>query len=126
MKDTVLNTVYDLVDEIKSKEEYIRLLELKKILENDPFIINLLNEFNKCKIKFEEVSKYGKYHPDLKQVQIELAKIKTEVFTNEIISEYKLLEKHIQKILDDISRQIAQSVSPKIKYPNEMGLINKH
>ena len=126
MKDTVLNTVYDLVDEIKSKEEYIRLLELKKFLENDPFIINLLNEFNKCKIKFEEVSKYGKYHPDLKQVQIELAKIKTEVFTNEIISEYKLLEKHIQKILDDISRQIAQSVSPKIKYPNEMGLINKH
>jgi len=33
MKDKVLNLVYDLVDEIKSKEEYIRLLELKKIIE---------------------------------------------------------------------------------------------
>jgi cell fate (sporulation/competence/biofilm development) regulator YlbF (YheA/YmcA/DUF963 family) len=126
MKDTVLNKVYDLVDEIKSKEEYIRLLELKKIMENDPFIVNLINEFNKCKVKFEEVSKYGKHHPDLKKVQMELSNIKFEVFTNEIISEYKNLEKQIQKILDDISRQIAQSVSPKIKYPNEMGLINKH
>ena len=126
MKDTVINRVYDLVDEIKSKEEYKRLLELKKILDNDPLIKNLLDEFNKCKIKFEEVSKYGKYHPDLKKVQLELAEIKAEVFTNEIISEYKLLEKRIQKILDDVSRQIAQSVSPKIKFPNEMGLINKH
>ena len=126
MKDTVLNLVYDLVDEIKSKDEYIRLLELKQILDNDPIISNLIIEFNKTKIKFEEVSKYGKHHPDLKQVQIELALIKTKVFTNEVISEYKKLEKEIQKILDDVSRQIAQSVSPKIKYPNEIGLINKH
>ena len=126
MKDTVLNIVYDLVDEIKLKDEYIRLLELKTILDNDPIISNLIIEFNKCKIKFEEVSKYGKHHPDLKQVQIELAEIKTKVFTNKIISEYKKLEKEIQKILDDISRQIAQSVSPSIKFPNEMGLINKH
>lgn len=126
MKDTVLNKVYDLVDEIKSKEEYIRLLELKKIMENDSFIVDLINKFNKCKVKFEEVSKYGKHHPDLKKVKLELSNIKFEVFTNEIISEYKKLEKQIQKILDDVSRQIAQSVSLKIKYPNEMGLINKH
>ena len=81
MKDKVLNKVYDLVDEIKSKEEYIRLLELKKILDNDPIIINLLEEFNKQKDKFAEVSKYGKHHPDLKKVQLELANIKTKVFT---------------------------------------------
>ena len=46
MKDTVLNKVYDLVDEIKSKKEYIRLLELKIIMGNDPFIVNLINEFS--------------------------------------------------------------------------------
>lgn len=126
MKDTVLNAVYDLVDEIKSKEEYKRLKELKIVLDSDPSLIELLDEFKKSKIKFEEVSKYGKYHPDLNQAQLDLAKIKTKVFTNEIISEYKLLENKIQKLLDDVSRQIAQSISPKIKFPNEMGLINKH
>ena len=126
MKDTVLNIVYDLVDEIKSKEEYKRLLELKKIMDNDPYIIELIEKFNKSKIKFEEVSKYGKYHPDLKKVQLELAEIKTEVFTNKVILEYKKLEKDLQKILDDTSKAIAQGVSPNIKHPNEMGLINKH
>lgn len=126
MKDTVLNKVYDLVDEIKSKDEYKRLLELKKIIDNDPYILNLVTDFNKTKIKFEEVSKYGKYHPDLKEVQLELSSIKNALYTNEVISEYKALEKKIQKILDNISRKIAGSVSPKIKYPNEMGLINKH
>jgi len=126
MKDIVLNLVYDLVDEIKSKEDYIKLLELKKKMKSDPYIVNLLKKFKETKIKFEEVSKYGKHHPDLKKVQLELAEIKTEVYTNEIIKEYKILEKEIQKILDDISRQLAQGVSPNIKYPNEMGLINKH
>lgn len=126
MKDTVLNLVYDLVDEIKSKKEYNKLIELKKVMDSDPYIISILDKFEKSKTKFEEVSKYGKYHPDLKKVQIELAEIKTEVFTNEIIQNYKKMEKELQKILDDVSRQIAQGVSPNIKHPNDMGLINKH
>jgi cell fate (sporulation/competence/biofilm development) regulator YlbF (YheA/YmcA/DUF963 family) len=126
MKDIVLNLVYDLVDEIKSKEEYIELLELKKVMDSDPYIIDLLDRFNKSKNKFEEVSKYGKYHPDLKQVQLDLAEVKTEVFTNKIIQKYKKMEKELQKILDEASRQIAQGVSPNIKHPNDMGLINKH
>ncbi len=126
MKDIVLNLVYDLVDEIKSKKEYLKLMELKKIMDSDPYIVDLLHRFNKSKTKFEEVSKYGKYHPDLKIVQIELAQVKTEVFTNKVIQKYKQMEKELQKVLDDASRQIAQGVSPDIKYPNDMGLINKH
>lgn len=126
MKDIVLNLVYELVDEIKSKEEYIRLMELKKVMDSDPYILKLLDRFKKSKIKFEEVSKYGKYHPDLKKAQLELAQIKTEVFTNKTIMEYKKLERELQKLLDATSKEIAQSVSPNIKHPNEMGLINKH
>jgi cell fate (sporulation/competence/biofilm development) regulator YlbF (YheA/YmcA/DUF963 family) len=126
MKDTVLNLVYDLVDDIKSKKEYIKLMEFKKVMDSDPYIIDLLKRFKKSKAKFEEVSKYGKYHPELKIVQIEFAKVKTEVFTNNIIQKYKQMEKELQKVLDDASREIAQSVSPNIKHPNDIGLINKH
>lgn len=126
MKEKVINAVYDLVDEIKDKKEYIRMLELKNLMDSDTIVVNLIKEFNDAKIKYNEVSKYGKYHPDLKEVQLELAKSKEALFTNEIISEYKQLEKEIQKILDEVSRKIASSVSPKIKHPNEIGLINKH
>jgi len=126
MKEKVLQRVYDLVDEIKSKKEYIRLKELKGILDSDESLSKLVLEFNKAKDKYNEVSKYGKHHPDLEKVQNSLSQSKNALFTNEIISEYKVLEKEIQKLLDEISRKIALSVSPKIKYPNEIGLINKH
>ncbi len=126
MKENVLNAVYDLVDEIKEKKEYVRLLELKKIIDIDETIIILIKDFDQAKKKYDEISKYGKYHPDLKEVRMSLAKSKENLFKNVIISEYKQLEKEIQKVLDDISRKIALSVSPKIKYPNEIGLINKH
>lgn len=126
MKEKVLNAVYDLVDEIKDKKEYIRLLELKKIMDKDCIIKKLITDFSEAKVKYEEVSKYGKYHPDLKEVRNLLANCKETLFTNKVVSEYKRLEKEIQKTLDEVSRKIALSVSPKIKRPNEIGLINKH
>ena len=76
MKENVLNAVYDLVDEIKDQKEYIRFIELKKIMDTDEFILNLIDVFNIAKEKYAEVSKYGKHHPDLKKVQIALSKAK--------------------------------------------------
>lgn len=126
MESRILEKTYDLVDEIKQTKEYNRLLELDKLLKTDPALIGLIDSFNKIKGKYEEVSKYGKYHPDLKRVQLELAGQKEEVYTNPIIKEYKQLEKDLQNRLDQISKEIANSVSSKIKHPNEIGLINKH
>ena len=125
MKENVLKAVYELVDEIKEKNEYKKLLKLKKIIDTDKQIIKLVEVFNKTKIKYNEVSKYGEHHPDLKEARKELSISKEKLFTNKIIREYKQLEKEIQNLLDDISRKIAKSVSPKIKHPNEIGLINK-
>lgn len=121
-----LDLVYDLVDDIKSKQEYKRYIELHQKMEEDQEIKELIKVFNKIKVKYEEVSKYGKYHPDLKQVQQELSVTKAKVYEHPVIKEYKELEKDIQKELNHISAQIAQSVSLKIKHPNDIGLIKKH
>lgn len=126
METIILEKTYDLVDEIKGTTEYKRLLELDAVLKTDPNLIALIESFQKVKEKYEETSKYGKYHPDLKGVQLELATIKEEVYTNAIIKEYKQLEKDLQNRLDKISKEIANCVSSKIKHPNEIGLINKH
>ncbi len=126
MKDKIITAVYNLVDEIKDKKEYKRLLELKKIINTDPLIINLVKEFNNAKKTYNEVSKYGKYHPDLKDAKNTLAKTKEALLSNVVVIEYKQFEKEIQKTLDIISKKIAQSISYKVKYPNEIGIINKH
>jgi cell fate (sporulation/competence/biofilm development) regulator YlbF (YheA/YmcA/DUF963 family) len=126
MNDKILENTYELINEIKSGKTYKRLLELKSIIEQDEELVKLIEKFNKIKTQYDEVLKYGKYHPDLKKVQIELSKIKETLYSNVIIVEYKELEKKLQSNLDLISSEIATSVSSKIKHPNEIGLINKH
>lgn len=126
MESKILDKTYELIDEIKAKKEYQRLLELNEVIKKNDKIKELINDFNKAKIKYDEVIKYGKYHPDLKQTQINLKEKKETLYENDIMKEYKSLEKQIQKELDIISIKLSQTISKKIKHPNEIGLINKH
>ena len=126
MKQEIIEKTYELVEEIKSKKEYKKLLELHKIIETDQHIKELITIFQKYNDKYNEVSKYGKYHPDLKKVSKEFAQAKENLYSNEIVKEYKTLENLIQKEFNNISKELATSISPKIKHPNELGLVNKH
>jgi len=126
MNNIIWNAVDELVLEIKSLKSYTRLLELKQLIDKDQILKELILEFNKLKLKYEEALVYGDYHPDLQNIKISLAKTKELLFNHQLIHEYKRLEKELQMTLDEISRNIAQTVSPKIRYPNEIGLINKH
>ncbi len=126
MKQEIIDLTYDLVTEIKGSLEFKRILELKKVISQSSEIDDLIKKFKTLKNKYEEVIKYGKYHPDLKSVQNDFSIAKSQLYSNEIIREYKKLENKIQKKLDYVSENIAKSVSHKIKHPNELGLINKH
>ncbi len=126
MNTDLINKTYDLVDEIKDTKTYKRLLELSGIIKKSDAISELIYEFNKDKTKLQEAQKYGKYHPDLKKIQLNLKDSKEKLYNNDIIKEYKSCEKEIQKILNGISKELANTISSKIKYPNELGLVNKH
>ena len=88
MNSKILEKTYELIDEIKQTNQYNRLLELDQKIKTDPDLVTLIESFNKIKLKYEEVTQYGKYHPDLKRVQLELVEKKEEVFTNDVIKEY--------------------------------------
>lgn len=126
MNQELIMKTYDVIDEIKSSKTYKRMQILYNDINSNEMIIEFVKEFNKAKIKFEETSKYGKYHPDLKDAQKNLLVAKEKLYTNDIVKEYKACEKEIQSILNSISKDIAQAVSYKIKHPNDLGLVNKH
>lgn len=126
MKQEIIEKTYELVDEIKSQDSYKKILKLKKEIDTNLEIIELVNNFQRLNKKYEEVSKYSKYHPDLKRVQQDFSKAKIALYTNDVVKEYKELEKKLQKNLNHISTEISVAVSAKIKHPNELGLINKH
>ena len=126
MNTDILQKTYDLVDEIKALEVYKELLKLNKIINEDQTILHLVEAFNKQKNKYEEAKKYGKYHPDLKQIQLNLQVAKENLYNNDIIVSYKKCEKEIQSLLNNISKELATTISSKINHPNELGLIQKH
>lgn len=126
MKPHWMEQTYLLVDEIKADPSYQRLLELHKQISTNEEIQSLIQSFKAAQDNYTEVQKYGKYHPDLKKVRTDFSEAKMTLYTHPMVAEYKSLEQEIQLMLDDISKQLATAISPKIKFPNDIGIIPKH
>ena len=99
--------------EIMETKEFKELLELKEKISKT--IPDILDEFKKAKEKYEEVSKYSVYHPDLEKVRARLVKAKEALYTNSLVVRYKELEKEIQQKLNLIAQEIAEVISANIK-----------
>ncbi|MCM3539391.1 YlbF family regulator [Priestia endophytica] len=88
-----------------------------KELEEDKEAQALISEFVKMKERYEEVQRFGKYHPDFKLVTKEIRRLKREVDLHGTIWAFKQAEKELQNILDEISVEIGSAVSAQIKVP---------
>jgi cell fate (sporulation/competence/biofilm development) regulator YlbF (YheA/YmcA/DUF963 family) len=100
-------------NEIMSSSEFKELLEIKEKISKS--IPQLVDEFRIAKEKYEEVSKYSIYHPDLEKVRARLVRAKEALYTNSLVIRYKELEKEIQKKLNLVAQEIAEVISANIK-----------
>jgi cell fate (sporulation/competence/biofilm development) regulator YlbF (YheA/YmcA/DUF963 family) len=91
--------------------------ESLKILNLDQEAQNLIKRFVNIKERYEEVQRFGKYHPDYKEVNMGTRYLKREVDLHPSINGFKKAEKDLQELLDEISVLIGQSVSQYIKVP---------
>ncbi|MGS0973043.1 MAG: YlbF family regulator [Candidatus Izemoplasmataceae bacterium] len=124
MDKELLDLTYDACDAFKDQSEFQRLLALKEMINHNQDIRKLIMDFNKVKEVYEEAKSYGKYHPDLARYQTDFQKEKIRMMSNDVIKEYKTLERVLQKKLDQFSIALAESVSKNIKHPREMSIIN--
>ncbi|MGL4948821.1 MAG: YlbF family regulator, partial [Anaeroplasmataceae bacterium] len=90
----------DLIESIKSSNEYKEFIFIKDKINKE--YSNIIKEFNDLKLKYEEVSKYSKYHPDLKNVQILFSNKKKELYSIIDIKEYFRLERILNNNLATI------------------------
>jgi len=95
-------------------------------LYNDETATNLIRSFTSMKEQYEEVERFGRYHPDYSTVMREVRSIKREMDMNPYVAEFKLRERELQRFLDDISELIAKSVSDQIMVPRDDGLLGDH
>lgn len=88
-------------------------------LERDQTAQNLIKEFNDVKELYDEVQRFGRYHPDYNQIMTNIRSKKRDMDMNELVAQFKIAERNAQRLLDDISELIAHSVSEKILVPKE-------
>ncbi|WP_066252535.1 YlbF family regulator [Neobacillus drentensis] len=77
-----------------------------------------INRFVSLKELYEEVQRFGKYHPDYKKIMTQIRENKREMDLDPFVAEFKLAENDLQDLLDAISIIIGGSVSEHIKVPS--------
>ncbi|WP_078547349.1 YlbF family regulator [Litchfieldia alkalitelluris] len=113
--------ILDFTDEIANMilqselmNEYHRSLYT---LKHDKEAQELISQFEKMKEHYEDVQRFGKYHPDYRSITLKTRELKRNLDLNETIASFKKAEQEIQTLLDDLSRLIGTAVSEHIKVP---------
>ena len=86
-------------------------------LKHDKVAQQMISKFMTLKDKYEEVQRFGKYHPDYRAITLETRAFKRDLDQYESIAAFKKAEENIQSLLDEISVLIGTSVSEQIKVP---------
>ncbi|MES9683173.1 regulator [Bacillus sp. AFS001701] len=86
-------------------------------LNNDKTAQEIISRFMKTKDLYEDVQRFGKYHPDYKEIRKKMSEVKRELQLNDTIAAFKQAEDQVQLLLDETSYLIAQAVSPSVKVP---------
>lgn len=91
----------------------------KQDLDNDQHAQSLIKAFNDIKDQYAEVQRFGRYHPDYNEIMKAVRVKKREMDMNDMVAAFKVAERNMQKLLDDISECIALAISDQIKVPKE-------
>ncbi|MBS4172398.1 YlbF family regulator [Bacillus sp. FJAT-49736] len=86
-------------------------------LKNDPETQRKIAEFVRMKDLYEDVQRFGRYHPDYKYINQKTREAKREMDLDENVAQFRKAENELQQILDEISVIVGKSVSEYIKVP---------
>ncbi|CAM4043929.1 YlbF family regulator [Lederbergia lenta] len=86
-------------------------------LQSDPETRKKIAEFVKMKDHYEDVQRFGRFHPDYKQIMTDTRLRKREMDMDENVANVRKAETELQSLLDEVSTLIGRSVSEHIKVP---------
>ncbi|RID87672.1 YlbF family regulator [Peribacillus asahii] len=86
-------------------------------LKNDQLAQQKIKKFVALKDLYEEVQRFGKYHPEYKRINTNIREAKRDMDLHPTIANFKRAEMDLQTVLDEISMKIGRAVSPQIKVP---------
>ncbi|ETP68693.1 YlbF family regulator [Planomicrobium chinense] len=85
---------------------------------NDKGLADEIHAFARLKEQYEEVQRFGKYHPDYSRVMKQIRVDKRRLDLNEQIAALRLAENELQDLMDQVSFILGRSVSEAVKIPS--------
>ncbi|ALS78180.1 MULTISPECIES: YlbF family regulator [Planococcus] len=85
---------------------------------NDKNLANEIHAFARLKEQYEEVQRFGKYHPEYSRVMKQIRVDKRRLDLNEKVANLRLMENELQDLMDQVSFIIGRSVSEAVKIPS--------
>jgi len=114
----LLIAAYDLGDMINESADAADYLYWKARLAQDEEAQALIRRFRKAKERFEECSRFGRFHPDYDAARREAAELQRQLDDNAVIRRFKEAEQALDDMLREIAVLIARAVSEDIKVPD--------
>ncbi|WP_400163943.1 YlbF family regulator [Brevibacillus sp. TJ4] len=109
---------YELSSMINQSREVSEYLLAKRRMEEDGEVKRLMSLFAKKKEQYEDVQRFGKYHPDYNHISAEVRDLKRTIESMEVVQAFKQAENQLDELLYQVSRTIADAVSNSIKVPS--------
>lgn len=88
-----------------------------KRLREDEEAGRIIRSFMSVKEQYEDVQRFGKYHPDYREISRKMREMKRELDLNDKVAEFKKAETKLQSLLDEISIELGTAVSEHVKVP---------
>ncbi len=121
---TLLAEAGELSELICRSETMAHYIACKKELEQDREAQRKISAFQIKKDEYEEVQRFGKWHPDYERVTKETRQLKRELERLEVVSRFKQAEFKLEELLFEVSKIIAGAVSDTIKVPSDHPLLS--
>lgn len=88
-------------------------------LQNNEEAQRLIQAFLNIKDHYEDVQRFGRYHPDYNEIMSTVRSAKRKMDMHQSVAAFKIAERNLQRFLDEISEYIAKSVSDNVMVPKE-------
>ncbi|MGW7906208.1 YlbF family regulator [Staphylococcus pseudoxylosus] len=112
---TVLDEIEALSVKILESRLYQEYREAEQALANNDEAHLLYQAFLKSKDKYDEIMRFGKYHPDYQNVMLDTRKRKRAYEMLPVVMDHKQKEVALQELIDQVIVKIAYAVSENVK-----------
>jgi cell fate (sporulation/competence/biofilm development) regulator YlbF (YheA/YmcA/DUF963 family) len=113
----ILDATDELNAMILSSKQAEELRKAHHAVYSNEQLTSQIREFDKMKEHYEDVQRFGKYHPDYNIIMKKIREMKRAIDLNETIAALKMAENDFQDLLDQVGLIVGKSVSEAVKVP---------